>query len=177
MPSSAKSPVYSSRSNSKPFSSPYSSPYSSSSSKTNNKSNNSLNNENKIQSPSPPPSAPILQTKINQESGGLFSNVLDGFSFGFGSSIARRVVGGVFDKPNTNTNTNTNNNTSTNTSIIQTPIKIDNTILDYTNKNYKPNPACELLYEELINCTNTNSYDCSMSLKLFKECEDNQKYH
>ena len=129
-------------------------------------------NNNKI-----PPPAQIPQTKP-QESGGFISNVFQGFSFGLGSSIANKAVNGMFGNgTNTNSNqTNTNSN-QTNSNQNNETTQYDSKITDYANPNYKPNPSCELLHKDFLDCkheTNSNTH-CSIPYQFFKDCEDRMK--
>jgi hypothetical protein len=131
--------------------------------------------------PSPPPPTPPTPSttqsqssnnKSNKSSGGVFmSSVTDGFSFGFGSSIAHRVVGCIFDSsstypqsypPTKEVETHHHNYHSQKST-------------DISKSEYISKPACKSLQEEYLKCiqsytTNFQS-TCDFLLNMFKDCE------
>lgn len=115
---------------------------------------------NKIPPPAPAQTHTPQETKL-KESGGFMSNVFQGFSFGVGSSIGHRIVGGLFGNGLSGSNGTNESNNST----------------DYTNKNFKPVQACKLLHEEFIDCMNklNPKYNCYDVLKILDDCEDRYK--
>jgi hypothetical protein len=134
----------------------------------------------------PQPQHPIK----SQESSGFMSNVFQGFSFGLGSSIAHRTIGGLFGNPsnnnnntstypypNTNSSDNNINSSNYNTDHYQNKTQFNNKITDYTNPNFIPIAGCELLHKEFIDCmreTNSNTH-CSISYQIYKDCQDRYK--
>ena len=83
------------------------------------------------------------------------SNVFQGFSFGIGSSIAHRTIGGLFGNSSNNTQPQQQTHTQSQqqTQLHENnDVKFDNKQTDYTNPNFQSIPACKLLHEEFIDC-------------------------
>lgn len=124
-------------------------------------------NENNIKSKSKIP--PPKKESIKKESynGGFLSSIMDGFSFGFGSSIAHRVVGGIFGSEYQNPTKTTNQ--------IPTISKVESTHI--TSQEYISKPECSHLQQEYIKCIqNFKNYEgyeseCNHKLDIFKDCE------
>jgi hypothetical protein len=131
-----------------------------------------------FKSPPPPipsfklPPPPIQQPSTKSTNGGLFSSVMDGFSFGVGSSIAHKVIGGIFDSSSTSTSTKveTQKESQKSEANVLTP-------LDISKPEYISKSECKIFQEKYLECigthnSNTNyEYVCSFSLNEFKNCE------
>ncbi len=104
----------------------------------------------------------------NTNSGGFFSSVMDGFSFGIGSSVAREVVGGIFGSSSNNQQT----------SKVEIP---HNKIHpDISTPEYIPNPKCKTFQEEYVKCIQSSNTDstksnCDFLLNIFSDCEKEWK--
>jgi hypothetical protein len=117
---------------------------------------------------------PTNKTELGNKTsgGGFMSSVMDGFGFGFGSSIAHRVVGGIFGTPSYY------QQSYPHTTKVETHIedKVSNT-QDISKPEYISKPECKSLQEEYLKCIqSSNTYfqsDCDFSLNIFKDCETN----
>lgn len=125
-------------------------------------------------------SQPSNKTELGNKSsgGGFMSSVMDGFGFGFGSSIAHRVVGGIFGSPTsyphtTKVETHHHHHHSQETHIED---KVLNT-QDISKPEYISKPECKSLQEEYLKCIQSSNTDfqssCDFSLNIFKDCETN----
>jgi len=104
----------------------------------------------KINSSPPPPK----QTPTTSSSSDSFmSNLVSGFAFGTGSSIANRTIGTLFNFEHVD---NSNSN---------------------LNKNVITHPSCETLYKEYTECVKETNLinNCDFALGMLKECENNNK--
>jgi len=117
--------------------------------------------------PAPAP-APSNKTELDNKSngGGFMSSIKDGFGFGFGSSIAQRVIGGIFGSSSSSSSsypTYTQSNSSYQPNISQS---------EYFSK-----PECKSFQEEYLKCIQSFDTDhqtsCDFSLNMFKDCETN----
>lgn len=109
-----------------------------------------------------------LDNKGNKSSGGGFmSSVMDGFSFGFGSNIAHRVVGGIFRSSSTYPHTK---EAETHYHHYHSQESTDISKPEYITK-----PECKSLQEEYLKCIQSSTTDfqstCDFSLNIFKDCE------
>lgn len=122
------------------------------------------------QHPSQHPSPPSNVASNNR---GMFSSMADGFSFGLGSSIAHRVVNGLF---------------SSSTTKVETPKKIQNLqdlqdtmdaikLKHIAKPEYIAKPECKVLQDEYLKCIQfsyaENQSSCDFNLNLFRDCEYN----
>lgn len=124
----------------------------------------------------PSPTVSSNKTELGNKSsgGGFMSNVMDGFSFGVGSSIAHRVVGGIFGSPSPYPQSYPQ------TKKVEThhhhyPQKTQ----DITKPEYIPKPECKSLQEDYLKCVQSSNTDfqssCDFSLNMFKDCETEHK--
>jgi len=93
---------------------------------------------------------------FSQNNGGFLSTILEGFSFGIGSSIANRTVDSILgpkkiivEKTNMNTNVNTNEN--------------------------KSDDNCEILNQKYLDCTKNLYGGCEDVLINYNNCIKNLK--
>lgn len=117
----------------------------------------------------PPPSQQSNKSEISNKSnnGGFLSSVMDGFSFGIGSSVAREVVGGIFGSSSNNQQT----------SKVEIPHnKIHPSI---STPEYIPIPECKTFQKEYLKCISNidpeSKSNCDFSLNLFSDCEKEWK--
>ena len=123
--------------------------------------------------PLPIPSIPLNKTELSNKSnsGGFLSAIKEGFGFGFGSSIAHRVVGGIFGS----------SSTYSHTTKIETPHYHHNTheTPDISKSEYIPKPECKSLQEEYLKCIQSSNTEfhsgCEFMLNSLKNCEDDYK--
>lgn len=129
----------------------------------------------------PPAQTPLPSSQpinpVQSSGGGFFSSITQGFGFGIGSSIAHRVVGGIFGSSTNNTNNSypLSLDTNQNGQIGQNSQLLENTdITDITKQNYISKPECARLQEEYFNCLKniSSNENCNFSLNIFKDCED-----
>lgn len=126
-------------------------------------------------------SQPSNKTELGNKSsgGGFMSSVMDGFGFGFGSSIAHRVVGGIFGSttsyPHT-TKVETHHHHHHHLQETHIEDKVLNT-QDISKPEYISKPECKSLQEEYLKCIQSSTTDfhssCDFSLNIFKDCETN----
>lgn len=141
-----------------------------SSSKSGTRSSHSSQTHRSSQAPQPPqppqplqPSQPLNKTS---NGGGMFSSIINGFSFGVGSSIANRTVNGLFGSPTIGSHK------------IETQQNSQN-IENLAKSEYIAKPECKTFQEEYLRCIQTsNTYSqssCDFTFNLFKDCESNYK--
>lgn len=128
---------------------------------------------------SPEPTVPSINKEFGNKSssGGFMSAIKDGFGFGFGSSIAHRVMGSIFGSPSYYPST-TEVETHHHSQETYIKDKVSNS-QDITKPEYITNPECKSLQEEYLKCIQSSNTDfdssCDFSLNIFKDCEENFK--
>lgn len=128
--------------------------------------NNIFSPPKKIDTPSKPSSLqvptvsssslPVSSSSVTPSSGGFFSSMMDGFSFGTGSSIARNMVDRIFSPSQPG--------------VSSIPIStISNNIL--------PNKKCEEFEKSFKDCMNLHNKDMNMNIcsKAFEDYESCKK--
>ena len=129
------------------------------------------------QHPSPSPTVSSNKTELGNKSsgGGFMSTAMEGFSFGVGSSIAHRLVGGIYGSPSSYSQSNPQTTKVETYQHHHYPLKTP----DISKPEYIPKPECKSLHEDYLKCIQSSSTDfqssCDFSLNMFKDCETEHK--
>jgi hypothetical protein len=112
----------------------------------------------------------------NKSSGGGFrSTMMEGFSFGVGSSIAHKVVGGIFGSSSSYPQSNPQTTNVETHHYHHYPLKTH----DISKPEYIPKPECKSLQEDYLKCIQSSNTDfqssCDFLLNIFKDCETKHK--
>ncbi len=120
-------------------------------------------------SPTPTPTPTSTPTPVytpssnSTSSGGFFSNMMDGLSWGTGQSIAHNTVSRIFNW-GSSPSSSTHPTTATNANSISSP---------QTVSTSKPNPTCEQLHKSFYDCMNLHSKDfvaCEQAFADYESC-------